>query len=111
MAPVDDEEVSWLQCPLHAPVFDAGANQIGTAESLLGDEKEDIFHGIVIKLKDGGELREVPAHLTTKITRVDVQTTVAPGEAKNLEPYHEQRWFHLGWGGLFRKRPEWEEGE
>ena len=107
----EEDEVSWLQTPFHAPVLDAAGNQIGITESLLGDEQEDIFHGVVIKLTDGGAYREVPAHITTKITRSNVQTCISPGEAGKLEPYHEQRWYHLGWGGLFRKRPEWKEGE
>jgi hypothetical protein len=28
---------------------------------------------------------------------------------EGLPAYPEERWYHLGWGGLFRKRPEWEE--
>jgi hypothetical protein len=107
----EEEEVSWLEMPYHAPVLDAAGNHIGRTESLLGDEQADIFHGIVIKLSDGGELREVPSSSTTKITRSNVQTAIPPGDTKKLEPYHEQHWFHLGWGGLFRRRPEWEEGE
>jgi hypothetical protein len=107
----EEEEVSWLLAPLHAPVFDSAGNKIGTTESLLGDERDDIFHGIVIKLEDGGEYRELPASMTDTITRTCVHSTVEPGSAKDLGPYREQHWFHLGWGGLFRKRPEWEEGE
>lgn len=107
----EEQEVPWLETPIHAPVFDAEGNKIGTAESLLGDEQEDIFHGIVVKLSDGGELREVPSHTTTTITRTGVHTSIPPGQANALELYHEQRWYHLGWGGLFRKRPEWKEGE
>jgi hypothetical protein len=111
MPGMDDDEVDWLETPLRAPILDAAGNQIGTAESLLGDEQSDIFHGIVIKLADRGEHREIPSSLVTKITRSGVQTSIAPGAAGALEPYQEQRWYHLGWGGLFRKRPEWTEGE
>ncbi len=64
-----------------------------------------------MKLAHGGARCEAPAHLVTKITRANVQTSGPPGEASTLEPYQEQRWYHLGWGGLFRKRPEWTEGE
>ena len=36
--------------PYRAPVVDADGATIGTAESLMGDEAEDIFHGIAVKL-------------------------------------------------------------
>jgi hypothetical protein len=107
----EDEEVSWLLCPYHAPVLDAAGNEIGTSESLLGDEKEDIFHGVVVKLRAGGDYRELPAGSIAKITRSNLQTIIAPGEADSLEPYQEQRWYHIGWGGLFRRHPEWKDGE
>lgn len=107
----DDDDVSWLRTPYRAPVLDAAGSPIGTAESLLGDEQEDIFHGIVVKLHEGGALRVVPASATTRITRTTIQTSVPSGQASALEPYHEERWYHLGWGGLFRKHPEWKGGE
>jgi hypothetical protein len=37
-----------------------------------------------------------------------VITDLSADDVTNLPPYQEERWFHLGWGGLFRKHPEWE---
>jgi hypothetical protein len=108
---LNDDEVAWIATPHRAPVLDASGDKFGTAESLLGDEEADIFHGIVVKLDANGEYRELLANSITRITRSDVETSIPPGGADQLGPYQEQRWFHLGWGGLFRKRPEWKEGE
>ena len=108
---MDEDEISWLRTPFKAPVLDAGGNQIGTTASLLGDEEADIFHGIVVRLPHSKDRKEIQANQITRITRSHVETSVPAGAAGSLEPYSEQRWFHLGWGGLFRKRPEWEEGE
>jgi len=108
---MQEDQVPWLKTPFKAPVLDAAGNQIGTTESLLGDEQEDIFHGIVVKLTYSGEHREIPASEITRITGSHVETSTPAGAATTLQPYREQRWFHLGWGGLFRKRPEWKEGE
>jgi len=48
-----EEQIAWTAMPYRAPVLDSAGNRIGTAESLLGDEEDDIFHGIVVKLADG----------------------------------------------------------
>jgi hypothetical protein len=109
MSEVEEQQVAWLAMPYRAPVLDASEEQIGTAESLLGDEAEDIFHGIVVRR--GGHILEVEAARIKKITTRRVYTDLRPDELDALPAYREQKWFHLGWGGHFRKRPEWREGE
>jgi hypothetical protein len=104
-----EEQVSWLVTPYRAPVLDADGDRMGTAESLLGDEQQDIFHGLAVKLSDGGRVVEVPADKVARITRSAVHTSVGRSEIPALQPYREEHWFHLGWGGLFRKRPGWRE--
>jgi hypothetical protein len=106
----DDDPISWKATPYRAPVLDAAGNRVGTAESLLGDENSDIFHGLAVKLSHGGRVVEIPAEQVTRITLSGVQTAIEPAQVADLEPYSEDRWFHLGWGGLFRNRPDWKEG-
>ena len=95
--------------PYRAPVVGLDGSTIGTAESLLGDDDEDIFHGIVVKHGTDGKLVEIAAARIKKITTSHVTTDINPDEVAALPPYREEHWFHLGWGGLFRKHPEWEE--
>jgi hypothetical protein len=104
----DETVVAWRAMPYRAPVMAADGSTIGSAESLLGDEKEDIFHGIVVKRHRDGQLLEVAAVRIKKITEKHVVTDVAAGELAALPAYREERWYHLGWGGLFRKHPEWD---
>jgi hypothetical protein len=101
--------VAWRAMPYRALVVAADATEIGTAESLLGDDEADIFHGIVIKRKQGGRLVEIPAARIKKITTKGVLTDLGDDEVAALPPYREEHWYHLGWGGLFRKHPEWDE--
>ena len=89
-------------------MLDAKGNRIGTAESLLGDEADDIFHGIVVKLQDGRHV-EIAAEQVGPITRTVIHTKVPPDQVALLHEYKEEKWFHLGWGGLFRNRPEWKQ--
>lgn len=93
--------------PYRVPVLDSEGNRIGTAESLLGDEAEDIFHGIAVKLDHGGRMAEVAAAQVARITEAHVALSVTPAEVASLPDYKEERWYHLGWGGLFRKHPAW----
>jgi hypothetical protein len=104
----DETTVAWIAMPYRAAVVAADGSEIGTAESLLGDENEDIFHGIVVKRREGGKLVEVPAARIKKITNKHVVTDLTEDDISALQPYRESHWFHIGWGGLFRKHPEWD---
>lgn len=101
--------VAWRAMPYRAEVVAVDGTEIGKAESLLGDEEEDIFHGIVIDRAAGGGRVEIPAARIKRITESHVITDLATSDLERLQPYREEHWFHLGWGGLFRKRPEWRE--
>ncbi|HXI97209.1 MAG TPA: hypothetical protein VNG04_13845 [Candidatus Acidoferrum sp.] len=103
----DETVVAWRAMPYRAAVVAAGGGEIGSAESLLGDEAEDIFHGIVVKR--AGRALEIPAVRIKKITTRHVVTDLSDAEVEALPAYREEHWFHLGWGGLFRKHPEWDE--
>jgi hypothetical protein len=105
----DETQVAWRAMPYRAPVMGLDGSSIGTAESLLGDEEEDIFHGIVVKRATDGKVVEIAAPRISKITTKHVITDLTADEVAALPAYREDHWFHLGWGGLFRKHPEWEE--
>lgn len=94
--------------PYRAKVYAADGSEIGTAESLLGDEEADIFHGIAVKRRSGGPTAEIAAARVKKTTEKGVVTDLDPSEVPNLQAYREEHWFHIGWGGLFRKHPKWD---
>ncbi|HKC19911.1 MAG TPA: hypothetical protein VKE27_09800 [Candidatus Dormibacteraeota bacterium] len=104
----DENAVAWTAMPYRAPVVAGDGTVIGKAESLLGDESEDIFHGIVIDRQGDGKRVEIAAQRIKKITAKRVVTDLSSSDVAQLQSYREEQWFHIGWGGLFRKRPEWE---
>lgn len=104
----NETQVAWRATPYRAAVVGLDGSSIGTAESLLGDDDEDIFHGIVVRRVTDGKLVEIAASRINRITTNHVSTDLSSDEIKALPPYREEHWFHLGWGGLFRKHPEWE---
>jgi len=83
----DETTVAWQAMPKHAPVVAADGTEIGTAESVLGDEEEDIFHGIVVKRNGDGEKVELPARMITRITTRRVIADLDPGGAEALARY------------------------
>jgi len=101
--------VAWTAMPYRAPVIERTGAQVGIAESLEGDEDNDIFHGVVVKVEGERGLRELPAARITRITSRAVYTDLGPDELSGLPPFEEERTYHVGWGGLFRKHPKWEQ--
>jgi hypothetical protein len=106
---MSEEQVAWTATPYRAPVLDSAHNEIGTTESLMGDEADDIFHGLAVKLHQHGRMVEVAAAHIQRITTDKVYTDIPPADVAALPAYREEKYFHLGWGGLFRKHPKWVE--
>ncbi|HVB13669.1 MAG TPA: hypothetical protein VNH38_02785 [Candidatus Dormibacteraeota bacterium] len=104
-----DQQIAWIRTPYRAPVFDTAGGDFGITDSLLGDEASDIFHGLAVKVHQGGHVVEIAAAQIDKITLGGVHTSVSPDQVALLPAYQEERWYHLGQGGLFRKHPEWKE--
>ena len=85
----DETPVAWQAMPRHAPVVAGDGTEIGTVDSLLGDQNEDIFHGIVLKRKPDGDRVEVPARRITRITTRRVITDLGPSDAGALPAYRK----------------------
>jgi rRNA processing protein Gar1 len=83
----DETPVAWPVTPLQAPVVAADGSEIGIVEKMLGDEEEDIFHGIVMRRSDGGEQVEIPARRITRTTTRRVITDLTASEVAALPAY------------------------
>jgi hypothetical protein len=104
----NETPIAWRAMPYRCRVYGADDAEVGTAESLLADDKEDIFHGLAVKRQRDGKMVEIPAARINTITEKGVATDLNAGEVAALPPYREERWYHIGWGGFFRKHPEWD---
>jgi uncharacterized protein YrrD len=82
----DETQVAWQAMPNRAPVVAADGSEIGTAESTLGDQSEDIFHGIVVKQRGSGRHLEIPAARIKKITEKHVVTDLTEYDLAALQP-------------------------
>ncbi len=83
----DETPVAWTMMPREAMVVAADGTEIGTAEKVLGDREEDIFHGIVLKRRHDGRLVELPAVHIKKMTERHVITDLGAGDVAGLSRY------------------------
>jgi len=83
----DETQVAWQAMPGRATVVGADGSEIGTAESVLGDESEDIFHGVVVKHRGNGKRLEIPAARIQKITEKHVVTDLTEADVAALPPH------------------------
>ena len=105
----EEKQVAWLVTPKEAPVMGSSGELLGEVKAVLGDDEDNIFHGLAMKPEDGGDLVEVPGARVERITTERVYTSISVDEVSSLEPYEEDRWFDFeGLEGIFRKRIKWE---
>ena len=45
--------ISYLVLKIGTPVWDRSGDSVGTVEHVLSDEREDVFHGLVLQTADG----------------------------------------------------------
>jgi uncharacterized protein YrrD len=72
-----DDPIAWRGVPQDTPVHASDGEAVGSVSDLLGSDREDIFHGIVVHLGRLGHHVFVPADQVSLITRshVDVALT------------------------------------
>ena len=108
----EEKQVAWLVTPKEAPVMGSDGTQLGEVRAVLGDDEDNIFHGLAMKPEVGGDLLEVPGAKVDRITTERVYTSLTEADLGSLEVYEEDRWFDFeGVGGFFRKRARWEKDE
>ena len=101
-----DQPIAWRAATEDVPVRSDG-KQVGTLFDLLGSHEEDIFHGIVVKLRSGSRQVFVPADDVVLLTASHVDVSLSAAEIGALPEHTEERGFGLGMVGLFRKHVGW----
>lgn len=103
MAEQLDDEISWREIKLHAPVISSDGQKVGEVVEVAALDQEDIFHGVVFK-SSRLSLRDhvAPAADIARITDSAVYLSV---DAETAERYPEFEKLHvarLGLKGLWR---------
>jgi len=103
-----DQPIAWRAVAQDTAVQSDG-QQVGTLYDLLGSDKEDIFHGIVVQLRSGSRRVFVPADDVTLMTASRVDVSLSADEMSALPEHKEERQFELGMVGYLRKHLGWVE--
>jgi uncharacterized protein YrrD len=70
--------ISYLVLPDGTAVYDESGDRVGEVQHVLADDREDVFHGLVIKTGDGH--RYAPADVVSGIFERAVIVSKAAGE-------------------------------
>jgi hypothetical protein len=97
-----EEAVSWMAVPAHAPVFASDGAEVGRVLEVAALPEEDIFHGIVFQHHGRGTPYLAPAANVARITPKGVYLTVDSAQAEQFEEFHEMHIKRLGLTGIFR---------
>jgi hypothetical protein len=106
-----ERTVSWMAIHQNARVIDRDGTDIGHVEAVLGDEEDDIFHGLALNLKGWGGHVELPADRIQRITAERIYTDLGSDEGKSLEELETDRWLEFEGRSRFLKRAKWEKDD
>lgn len=81
------DPVSWLMIEEGWKVLDAGGDEVGQVEEVIGDTGVDIFNGLSIATSLLTGARYVPAEAVTSITEGCVQLSLSSDAVKQLDAY------------------------
>ena len=103
----EEHAVSWMAIPRKAPVFDKAGSEVGHVDAVLGDEEDDIFHGVSLNLTGPAGDVELTAARITRITTAGVYTDLQEEEAKTLPKLNPDHWFEFEGVTRVLKRSRW----
>jgi hypothetical protein len=103
----DDPPVSWRSIVYETPVVASGGERVGLVHEVLGDDAEDIFHGLRVTLDGGHRDVMVPADAVTSLAPASVHVDLTRSAIDALPPYQEQATYHLASVGWLRKHLGW----
>ena len=102
-----EQSIAWRAVPEDTPVRGSDGESVGSLFDMLGSDREDIFHGIVVHLGRLGHRVLVLADDVTLITGSHVEVSQSSAQLHALPKHADEHTFHLGVTGLFRKHVGW----
>ena len=99
--------ISWRSIVYETPVIASDGERVGKVREVLGDDAEDIFHGLRVALDAGHRDVMVPADAVTSLAADSVRVDLTRSAIEALGPYEEQATYHLASVGWLRKHLGW----
>lgn len=83
------DPVSWFLIEPGWKVFDAGGDEVGSVDEVVGDSNDDIFNGLSVSTSLLGRPRYVPSEQVGSITEGRIQLTISKEQVDSLGEYEE----------------------
>ncbi len=103
----ENQPISWRSIVYGTPVISRDSEPVGRVHEVLGDDADDIFHGLRVALAGGHRdvmvSVDVVASMATDAVRVDLTRS----ELDALPTYDEEATYHLASVGWLRKHIGW----
>ena len=101
------QPVSWRSVIYGTPVVSSDGARVGQVHEMLGDDAEDIFHGIRVALADVRRDVMIPEDMVESLAADEVRLGMASSEVKALPAYDEEATYHLASVGWLRRHLGW----
>lgn len=96
-----------MAIPRHTPILDRDGKEVGHVDAVLGDEEDDIFHGLALNLSGPAGNVELLAARVQRITTSSVYTDLESDEAKELPKLHPDHWYEFKGTTRLLKNVKW----
>jgi hypothetical protein len=101
--------VSWRTIIYDTPVVSSDGQKVGTVHEVLGDDADDIFHGLRVALHEGGRDVMVASDNVGDLAVDAVHVDLSKAELEALPTYEEEATYHLASVGWLRKHLGWKQ--
>jgi hypothetical protein len=98
-----EQPIAWRAVRPETPIRSADSQTAGRLADLLASDQEDIFHGIVVRLDEGGRDVFIPADDVTLMTPSYLEVSYTLEQLDALPDHTEERQAEVGWLGRFRR--------
>lgn len=102
-----NQPVSWRSVIYGTPVISSDGERVGQVHEMLGDDAEDIFHGLRVALADARRDVMIPEDMVESLAADEVRLGVARSEVEALAAYDEEATYHLASVGWLRRHLGW----
>ena len=104
----EDQPHSWRSVVYGTPVISSDNQTVGAVHEMLGDDGEDIFHGIRVHLSPGKRDVMISADDVAALGAEAVRLDLAKADVNALPDYEEEATYHLASVGWLRKHLGWQ---
>jgi hypothetical protein len=101
------QPVAWRSVVYGTPVVSSDNMPVGRVHEVLGDDADDIFHGLRVALADGRRDVMVAVDRVTSMSTDAVRIDCTRSEVDALPSYDEEATYHLASVGWLRRHLGW----